>query len=125
MATEEELYISISSKDYVMDKSAILMSQASLLHALKRLHNIKILARQRHDLKERLYRLSTSILNEISSIQTKMPSPEVPKTIKKESFETKSDFKQKKEYKPIREEREDEIENELRNIQAKLRELNS
>jgi len=125
MATEEELYISISSKDYVMDKSAILMSQASLLHALKRLHNIKVLARQRHELKERLYNLSTSILNDINSIQTKMPSPEVPKIMKKEDPKIITEPKQKKDYKPIREEREDEIENELKNIQAKLRELNS
>ena len=80
------------------------MSQADLLTTLKRLHHLKILARQKQDLKKKLYKLFASTLSEIDSVQGNMPTPKVPKVVKT---------------------KRDDIEDELLAIQEKLRELNS
>ena len=116
MAHKEELFISFSPNTYRQNKSNILMSQTDLLQSLKRLHNLKILARQKHDLKKRLNKLISSTTTEIDLIQDKMPTPKIPKTIQKHE-----EPKIQKESSPKR----DDIEDELRTIQEKLRELNS
>ncbi len=115
MATTEELYISLDIENYKINKSNILICQASLLETLKRLHKLKVLSRQKRDLKIKLYKLITSTLSEIDSIQKNMPTPAVPKNVHK-TIETKSkgSFSMR-----------DDIEDELKLIQEKLRELNS
>ena len=93
------------------------MSQANLLETLKRLHNLKVLARQKQDLKKRLHKLFSTVLSDIDSLQDKMPTPKVPKSVKKETeVETKVKKSSSK---------NEEIEDELKAIQEKLRELNS
>ena len=115
MASKEEIYISISPDGYKKNKSNILTSQADLLLTLKRLHNLKVLARQKNDLKKRLYKILSSTLSYIASIQGEMPTPKLPKSIQKEEPDKlKESFS-----------RREEIENELRLIQEKLQELNS
>lgn len=93
------------------------MSQADLLGTLKRLHNLTVLARQKQDLKKRLHKLFSSVLSDVDSIQDKMPTPKIPKSIQKEKPE---EIKIKKETFAKR----DDIEEELKAIQEKLRELN-
>lgn len=117
MATKEELYISFNPGIYKTSKSGVLMCQADLLGILKQLHNLKVLSRRKQDLKIKLCKLLTSVLSEIDSIQNKMPTPKVPKEIQK-SNESKP---KPKESFPGR----DDIEDELKLIQEKLRELNS
>lgn len=117
MATKEELYVLISPETYRINKSNILMSQSDLLGTLKRLYNLKVLARQKQDLKKRLHKLFTLVLSDINSIQDKMPAPQISKTIQKEGVEetlVKKDFS-----------KQNAIEEELKLIQQKLRELNS
>ena len=115
MASKEELYISFSPESYKINKSNLLMSQADLLATLKKLHHLKILARQKQDLKKKLYQLFTSTLSEIDSIQDKMPTPKIPKTVQKsEEPKPKESFSKR-----------DDIEDELKAIQEKLRELNN
>ena len=115
MASKEELYISFSPESYKINKSNLLMSQADLLATLKKLHHLKILARQKQDLKKKLYQLFTSTLSEIDSIQDKMPTPKLPKTVQKpEEPKIKESFTKR-----------DDIEDELKAIQEKLRELNN
>ena len=116
MVTKEELFISISPETYRLNKSSILMSEADLLGTLKRIHNLKVLARQKQDLKKRLHKLFSIILSETESIQDKTPTPKVPKSIQK----TEKTEEKIKESFPKR----DDIEDELRLIQEKLRELN-
>ena len=116
MASKQELYVSITPKDYKENKSNILTSQADLLVILKRLHNLKVLARQKNDLKKRLYKLLSSTLSCIGSIQEEMPASKLPKSIQKEK-----EFAEVKEYSS----NQDDIEDELKLIQKKLRELNS
>ena len=116
MASKEELFVSIPPEVYRTNKSNILMSQADLLTTLKRLHNLKVLARQKQDLKKRLHKLFEMVSSEVDSIQNKMPTPKVPKSIHLEEEPTpkiKESFAKR-----------DDIEDELKLIQEKLRELN-
>lgn len=67
----------------------------------------------------------TTTISKINSIQSKMPTPQVPSTIKKSNEpilapEPKPEPKEKKTFS-----KRDEIEEELQLIQAKLQELNS
>ena len=117
MASKEELFVSINPINYRENKSNILRNQTDLLQSLKRLHNLTVLARQKHDLKKRLSKVILSTMSEIDSIQDKLPTPSVPKTIQKHEtkrIETKESFS-----------RRDDIEEELKLIQEKLRQLNS
>ncbi len=116
MASKEELFVSIPSQAYRINKSNILMSQADLLITLKRLHNLKVLARQKHDLKKRLDKLLSMVSSDVDSIQDKIPTPKVPKSVHKEEEvkEIKQSFAKR-----------DDIEDELKLIQDKLQELNS
>jgi len=120
MATEEDLYISISTENYRENKSNILMNQVHLLETLKRLNNLKVLARQKNDLKKQLYKLLTIIQSDIKSIQEKTPTPKIPKTVQIQIIEQQESRKE-----PIKKNsRQDMIENELLEIQEKLRQLN-
>jgi len=117
MASKEELFVSITPNIYRENKSNILKSQADLLQSLKQLHNLKVLTRQKHDLKKRLNKLISTTTSEIDSIQDKMPTSKIPKTIQKhetQEIEPKESFSKR-----------DDIEDELKLIQEKLRQLNS
>jgi len=117
MATKEELYISILPLEYKTTKSNVLMAQASLLQTLKKIQNLKVLSRQKQDLKLRLQKLIASTLTQLDSIQDKIPTPKIPKTIRKDK-ETETIIK-------VVPSKRDEIEEELKLINEKLRELNS
>ena len=117
MATKEELYISISPDTYRANKSNVLMCQANLLATLQKLYNLKVLERQKHDLKIKLHKLFSLVLSEFNSIQEKLPTPKIPKEIqrtKEPEAKPKESFSKR-----------DDIENELKAIQEKLRQLNS
>ena len=117
MASKEELFVSIAPSTYMGNKSNILKNQADLLQSLRRLHNLKVLTRQKNDLKIRLNKLMSLAMLEIDSIQGRMPTPKIPKAIQKyepqETKPTESFY--------VR----NEIENELKQIQEKLRQLNN
>ncbi|MFH0711502.1 MAG: hypothetical protein V1889_00040 [archaeon] len=117
MVLKEELFISISPITYRENKSNILKSQADILQSLKRLHNLNILARQKHDLKKRLHKLTSSVISEIDSIQDKIPTPGIPKTIQRHEIKKIESKESLSKY--------NDIEDELRLIQEKLRNLNS
>ena len=117
MATKEELYILFDPETYRAGKSNALMCQADLLGTLKRLHNLKVLSRRREDLKIKLHKLHVSLLSNINSVQSKMPTSKVPKEIQKPS-----ELKSKPEESFSK---HGDIERELKLIQEKLRELNS
>lgn len=117
MATKEELYISISPELYRLSKSNILRSQVDFLEKLKRLYHLKVLARQKYDLKKRLHKLIVSTISDIDSIQNKMPTPKLPKTVHRSS---ESGAKGRESFPG-----QDDIDDELRLIREKLRELNS
>jgi hypothetical protein len=119
MATPEELFISISPETYKRGKSETLIAQSDLLQTLKHLQNLKVLSRQRNDLKEELHKLFFSIITQVKSIQDEMPTPKIPKTVQHHE-EPKVKLGEKKTFS-----KRDEIEEELREIHAKLQALNS
>lgn len=78
---------------------------------------MRVLSRQKNDLKRTLHKLSLSLSTEIDSIQNKMPTPKVPKAISKhETLKPRIEGTFQKRNK---------IDEELQLIQEKLRELNS
>lgn len=116
MAGEDELYVSIDEGIYRRGKSELLMCQAGTLTLLKKLYNLKVLARQKNDLKKMLAKLFVSINSDIKSIQDKFPTTSLPKTIPKtKSLKSKAKTDSKR----------NDIETELRIIQEKLAKLNS
>jgi len=120
MASEEELYVSINPNSYKTNKLNILTNQADLLSTLKRLQNLKVLARRKNDIKKKIRRHLTTIKNSMETIQKEIPTPQVPKTVKPKE-------KELEEPEEIQESflKRAEIDNELTEIQEKLRELNS
>ena len=119
MNKTEDLFISISPQKYRENKSSILIGQTKLLRILTHLQNLKVLSRQKNDLKNQLHKQMSAALTQLNSLKEKMPTPKIPKTISrrekiiKESEDTKTFSKR------------DEIEEELMSIQAKLRALNA
>ncbi len=123
MASKEELYISIDPSIYRAGKSNLLICQASSLGSLKRMYNLKVLARQKSDLKKILLKLMKSINVNINLIKKRMPTPSVPNTINvKEPVVEIVETVQKPE-KSIS--KSSSLDLELRMIQEKLTQLNS
>jgi len=120
MASEEEIYISINPESYRENKLHILTNQADLLSTLKRLQNLKVLARRKNDLKKKILRKLVTTLNSLEAIQKGIPTPKVPKIIQKREEELKETEKIEDPFT-----KREEIEEELITIQEKLRELNS
>ena len=61
MADKKELYVSIDPAVYRTNKSNVLLCQADLLDAIKRLQNLRVLARQKAKLKIELHKLFVAI----------------------------------------------------------------
>ena len=121
MATTEELFISIPQESYRKSKSAGLQSQAELLRSLRHLQNLKVLSRQKIDLKKQLHKKFASLEKQIDALQKNMPTPSIPKTVSSHKIKTKAEpFEAKKTFS-----KRDEIEEELMQIQAKLQKLNA
>lgn len=117
---KEEIYISIRPEIYRRQKSNVLLSQADLLHSMKRLQNLRILSRQRIELKVELQKLLSSILGQIDSLKEKMPTPKVPKALQHHEERISSSQPKK-----APNQKNMEIEEELLMINEKLRQLNS
>ncbi len=124
MASEEELYISIDPDVYRANKLNTLTNQADLLSTLKRLQNLKVLARQKNDLKKKILRHLNTVKNHIETIQKTVPTPKVPRIIKQREEELMEPSEEPEEVQR-QVSRRAEIEEELMTIQEKLRELNS
>jgi len=121
MASEEELFISVNPDSYRKNKLNILTNQADLLSTLKRLQNLKVLARRKNDLKKKILRRLITAKNSLTAIQKGIPTPQIPKTVKQREEILKEEPEEAYEQASRRE----EIEEELMTIREKLRELNS
>lgn len=124
MATSEELFMSIDPVSYRQSKSFILMGEIEVLHTLKRLQNLRVLSRQKSDLKKRLQKLLLSTLTQVESLQSIMPTPAVPKNIRKKEEPKRIIGVQISNQKRVLSKSE-EIEEELKMIKEKLKQLNS
>jgi hypothetical protein len=118
MADKKELYVSIDPVVYRANKSNVLLCQADLLDAIKRLQNLGVLTRQKAKLKIQLYGLFSSVLADLDKIKGRLPTSKVPKSVKEvvvgeKKVEVKRDFSKR-----------GAVDQELMEIQEKLRELN-
>lgn len=127
MAEEDELYISVHPDTYRGGKAGVLICKSNSLISLKKLHNLKILAKQKASLRDDLRRLFVSVKSDINSIQKMIPTTEVPKAIRKVINPPRKKVVIKKEAPLIQEvsSKTSSIDIELQMIQEKLRELNS
>ena len=114
---KEELYVSISPETYRNSKSKILLNQVDILQIAKKLQNLKILSKQKYELKKQLQQLLSSTLSQLEIMQEKMPTPKIPKAVQKTEEEI-----EKPKASPSN---QSGIDEELKSIQAKLQELNS
>ncbi len=125
MATSEEVFISISPELYRKNKSAVLVNQTYLLMSLKHLQNLKVISRQKQELRKKFYKLLSTTLSNIVTLQSRMPTSDIPEIIQKHEHalpRTKSEAKTKT--KKIFSKKA-QIDEELKLIQEKLKELNS
>ena len=129
----EEVYLSVKVPTYKHSKSQLLECQINLLNSLKRMHNLRVLARQKHDLKKEFSCLLVQLKEKLVEIGDSIPKPEVPDVIKekeikkeKKTSKAKKDSEEKAEKKKKKEKnfsRRANIDAELHRIQAKLKSL--
>lgn len=118
MVDKEDLYVSIDRGVYRIGKAGVLISQASSLNTLKRLYNLKVLSRQKTDLKKMLLKLLVSVEADIKKIQNNMPTTGLPRSVSREIETPKVVTKASSS-------KRNSIDEELRLIQEKLAALNS
>ena len=116
MANKEELYISFTPESYKLNKSHILNCKADLLKTLKHLYHLKVISKQKAELKVHLHRLLSNTLKDIENLKEIIPSPKIPKTVRSEEEKV-----QETPYLPSPKE---SIDKELKEIQKKLNALN-
>src|SRR3989344_4898514 len=116
--SSSDIYVSCDRKRYLVGKSNILRCQVDLLNTLKKLHNLKVLSREKNDLKKKLQEYVSSTILEIKNLQSKLPTPVLPKTIVKENVVSTKQVLSKGVTKY------DNINEELRIIQEKLKRIN-
>ncbi|MBT3642570.1 hypothetical protein HN604_01175 [archaeon] len=116
---KDEVYVSMEQPQYRKSKADILGCQAGFLKTLKHIHNLRVYARRKNDLKIELKNDLNVLLTHLELIQAKMPIPKVPKLKKKREIVVKEVISHSPEI-----ERRNEVETELKMIQEKLKSLN-
>ena len=99
-----------------LNKSSILNSQIDLLNSLKHLNNFSILKQQEADLKILMHKLFSQIASHLNHLEKKIPHPRVPKQVAR--------LKEEVILEDVGEQYTG-IDLELKEIQDKLKELNS
>jgi len=124
---DKEIYISFNREEYKKNKSNILNSQVDLLNIAQALQRLKKLRREESILKIQLSRMFSDVLENLDKIEEKIPTPDIPKSVKKElGAEEEFGVGAEEEFNEgVDEEKDRSIEEELINIQEKLRELNN
>tara|TARA_Y100000310_G_scaffold261183_1_gene270419 strand:+ start:2018 stop:2371 length:354 start_codon:yes stop_codon:yes gene_type:complete len=89
MASKEEIYVSLNKEDYKLNKYKLISNQEDLLIILKNINNLKVLSRQKNDLKKRLSELISSTLSNLNLLREKTPLPNLPKEIQEKIGKTK------------------------------------
>lgn len=122
MKDENLIYVRLSAGELIQSKRDILQTEVSLLKILKTIKRYKELRAKEMETKLEILKRIRSIKREIVYIETVFPKLKIPKILKDEEEPiihkekvTKKTEKQRK--------YGDEIEEELRQIQNKLREL--
>ena len=117
---DKSLFISIEPGEYKSNKADLLNSQADVLNSMKNMHKLNQFKIEKTKLKNRMNRLLRSLLKDIDELETQLPKPTIPKAIReknKEPHVVEEEFE-------LDTEQQDKIEQELLNVQEKLKELN-
>jgi len=124
---QEKVYLSFDFQNYTRAKSTLLRSEIDLLNSMKRLHNIERITAEEARLKSKLAELFNTLSFYLGQLEEKIPSnvihpyQEKQKNLKKEFSEIA--------VKPKSSDKTDNkisnIENELLEIQEKLRKMNA
>ena len=137
MATTEELYISLDPQEYKQGKTQILSTELDIITPIRHFRSIRKLAAQKAILKSRLHKLFESIAKSTEFIETHMPKPSIPKSLQnvigqraqkaaipKENLSQTAKQAEREEQEPKMDAQDRRLDNELQEIQAKLRMLN-
>ncbi len=120
---DQKVYVSIDYMGYKMNKQDILYCQADLLKSLQHLQELRKIRKEKNNLKLKLARQLAELLKTLEEIKELFPTPVIPKGMgmhDKEELEFKEDKKElDKHNKQSR-----TIEQELREIQEKIKGLN-
>lgn len=129
----DEVYLSIGVPTYKHSKSQVLGSQVNLLNSLKRMHNLKVLTRQKHDLKKEFGILLSKFKTQLDEMKESIPKDEIPTIIrekekKKEERESRAKKEAEKKAENMKKKekslsKRESIDSELQRIQEKLRSL--
>jgi len=117
---EEAVYLSVNPESYKSSKLRILNSEESLLHSLKTIHNLRVLTRQKNDLKITLQKSVAALHSMVDSMILKMPNPNVPEKLRYGNVNSGIEKKGIKDNLLKRK----EIEEELLLVREKLKALN-
>jgi hypothetical protein len=118
---DKELYVSIDCREYKENKQNLLNSKIDLLNSVKHLQNFRGVLTEKNKLKFQLFKLFFELLGNLKSLEERFPEvPRSKKKVKKEfisRIESSID-EQENNRKQV------QIEQELREIQEKLKQLN-
>ncbi len=126
----KDLYISINPRKYKENKANLLSTQIDLLNLMKHLQNLKKIKQQKSKLKMELHKLFTELGKDLKKLESNLPKPSIPKKIRDKLKQTREIGNIEPE-EIIREPQspaetiDATIEQELLEIQEKLRILNS
>lgn len=125
-AKEKPLYISVEPNLYRDSKTGLLNSQIDLLNSMKHLHSLKEIKNEKFQHKMKLFSLFPSLLTDLNKLEQRFPkvaSPKEPQIQKVPEFPSIKESPKLKKAKT--ETKRHSIEDELLEIQEKLKRLNS
>ena len=125
MKSQNSMYVQLGQKEALQSKKDILSSELNLLKIKKRMKTYQLLRKEEIKTKLKLYRKIKEFLNNINQLQKTLPQIRIPKILKKEE-EKYSPEKQEIERKieKTKEQQYDkDLENQLWEIQKRLKEL--
>ena len=114
----KKVYVSISREEYKENRLLLLNSQADILKIMKRLETIKKIRIEKKNLGGILLRQYSSFLENLKNLKSYLPDAQIPK-----EHEAKITSKKKIHKEEIAVDTF-ELDNELKNIQEKLKMLN-
>jgi hypothetical protein len=123
---KEDLYVSIPQDKYRENKQEILNTEITLLNILKHLETIRQIRREKADLKIQLKQQIISMIERVNKLKAELPELPAERhgTHEKHNIGIK-EITREKHFDKDSERKMMEIEKELREINDKLRKLNS
>ena len=120
----KDIYISLEQEEYHKNKANLLSTQVDLLNLIKHIQAIRKIRQEKTRLKAHLHAILESIQEDLENIQVALPKPKLPKKIRDKLNPPKMMQSITEQFEDI-EQVDATIEQELLEIQAKLKALNT